>query len=406
MMFKLPFNFSKKKNPQHFLTVDIGSNSVKAFVFEIVATSKGNVASIVGIGKQNLPHGATRGGSIVDVEDVSRALSHAVQIAANAEFDVKDAIFGVGGNLVYEFMTTVRVVRTKEGPINQKEINQIIEKVNMASLEQAQNKAMEIKGSTEKNLQIITSSIIYTKLDGVPTDDLLEKVGKRLELAVYTAYVPSYHLENLQEVASNAGLDILAVGSNTYSVVKSLTYSVGKEFDGVIMDIGGGITKVGVVFSGGIVDSRCLDIGGDDFTRELSKAMDLSYMDAEHRKLEYAYGRLNESDAMLVQGYMDNLLDVWLHGIELTFQEFSGVKTFASRIYLIGGGAELPDIFEVVSKEPWSRSIPFKSPPEFSKIRVEDLSLVSDKTGKAHGMEDVVPSALSIVYFELEGLDK
>jgi hypothetical protein len=93
-----------------------------------------------------------------------------------------------------------------------------------------------------------------------------------------------------------------------------------------------------------------------------------------------------------------------LHGVELLFQEFNGVKTFAPNIYMAGGGAELPDIYEVVTKEPWSRSIPFKSPPEFTKLSMKDLPLVIDRTGKASTMGDLVPAALSLVYLELRGL--
>ena len=228
--------------------------------------------------------------------------------------------------------------------------------------------------------------------------------GKKFVLAVFTAFAPTYHLDTLQEISSKAGIDLLAVAPTLYSLVKSLSFSKNTDFDGVLMDIGGEVTEVGVVFSGGIVDTRSLDIGGNHFTHELSSNMDLSLQDAEHRKMEYSYGRLAESDALLVQGYMDNLLDIWLHGIELLFQDFVGVKTFAPKIYMVGGGAELPDIYEVTSKEPWTRSIPFKSPPEFIKLSMEDLPMVVDKTGKVHGMEDIGPASLSIVYLELEGL--
>uniref|UniRef100_A0A7C4XT57 Uncharacterized protein n=1 Tax=candidate division WWE3 bacterium TaxID=2053526 RepID=A0A7C4XT57_UNCKA len=57
-----------------------------------------------------------------------------------------------------------------------------------------------------------------------------------------------------------------------------------------------------------------------------------------------------------------------------------------------------------MSKEPWTKSIPFKSPPEFSKLSVDDMKLVEDLTGSAHSLEFVVPLALSVVYLEAKGI--
>jgi cell division ATPase FtsA len=403
-MIRLPFKLGKKKDSARFLTVDIGSNAVKVMAFEVEETEKGPVASIIGVGKKDLLEESTRGGVIVDTGDVSEALTAAVIDACNGDDDITQAIFGVSGNLSIGLMTTVRVVRGKEVPISEKELDVIFAKTYDAALEQVHNKLLETTGNPSTDVQMITSSVVYTKVDGKAVADPIGIEGQRLELAVFTSFTPTYHLNALQEVVSKANVEIMAVGSTIYSMVKSLTFSKGDDFDGVIMDIGGEVTEVGVVFSGGVVASRSLDIGGNHFTHELSSSMDLTLRDAEHKKLEYSYGRLAESDVLLVQGYMDNLLDIWLHGVELLFQEFVGVKTFAPNIYMVGGGAELPDIYEVTSKEPWTRSIPFKSPPEFSKLSMEDLPLVVDKTGKVHGMEDIGPASLSLVYLELEGL--
>src|SRR3989344_761344 len=400
---KLPMNFGKKEESSRFLTVDIGSNSVKVMAFDVEKTEKGPVAAIIGIGKRPLLEESARGGVIVDAEDVAKAVTHAASMACNGDEPITQAIFGVSGNVAYGLMTTVRVTRGSGSPISAKEVDGIFAKTYDAAHDQIQSKLLEVTGAAETAVQMVTSSVVYTKVDGQAVKEPVGMQGQKIEFAVFTSFVPAYHLDNLQEIAESAGLEVTAVGSTMYSLVKSLGYSKKADFDGVIMDIGGEMTEVGVIFSGGIVDTRSLDIGGTHFTQELSRNMDMSFQDAEHKKIEYSYGRLAESDALLVRGYMDNLLDIWLHGVELLFQEFSGVKTFAPNVYLVGGGAELPDIYEVVSKEPWAKSIAFKSPPEFSKLSMEDLKLVVDRTGKAHGLEDIIPASLSLVFLELKG---
>lgn len=299
-------------------------------------------------------------------------------------------------------MTTVRIVRGKEGPISSKELDDAYERIYNEAYNQAQNVFLEVTGDSEIDFQMITSSTVYSKLDNNLVDELLDQEGQTLELAVFTAFSPTYHLDMLSDIAKELKLNVLAISSNMYALTKSLGFSKGKDFDGVVMDLGGEVTDVGAVFRGGIVTTRSLDLGGSHFTKILSKSLDLSYVDAENRKLEYSYGRLPESDGLLMKGYIDNLLDIWLDGVELLFTEFEGVKTFAPSIYMVGGGAELSDIYDVASKEPWTKSIPFKTPPEFSKLSIEDLTLVVDKTGKVHSMEDIIPSALSVVYLELK----
>lgn len=403
-MIRLPFRFKSSKIPSKFLTVDIGSDAVKVMAFELESQEESIKAAITGVGKTDLTEESTRGGVIVDIEGVEQALDKAILSACNGGGDISDVVFGVSGTLSVGIMTTVKVVRGKREPISQREVDGVFERLHSAAYDEIQNEYMNITGDPEIEVTMVTSSVVYSKLDGNIVGDVVGKEGQVLEIAVFTAFTPNYHLEILQDLAERLGLNIVAIGSNMYSLVKSLSDKKGNDFDGVILDVGGELTDVGVVFGGGIVSTRSIDIGGTHFTKALSSHMNLSFMDAEAKKLEYSYGRLQESDELLIKGYIDNLLDTWLTGLELLFQDFTGVKTFAPKIYMVGGGAEFPDIFDVVSKEPWTKSIPFKSPPEFSKLVIEDLEHVIDKTGKGNSLENLIPAALSVIFLEAKGL--
>jgi len=89
---KLPFRLGKKKTSSRFLTVDIGSDAVKVMAFNIEESEKGSIAAITGIGRQDLLHDSTRGGIIVDVEDVSKAVSAAAASASNGEEPITGAV--------------------------------------------------------------------------------------------------------------------------------------------------------------------------------------------------------------------------------------------------------------------------------------------------------------------------
>ncbi len=403
-MIRLPFKLKSSKKPSKFLTIDIGSDAVKVMAFEVEISESGVRVSINGLGKSDLVEEATRGGVIVDIDGVEQALDKAILSACNVDEEITDVIFGVSGTLSVGIMTTVKVVRGKKDPVSSKEIDNIFDKIHSAAYDEIQNVFLGITGDPEIEVTMVTSSVVYHKLDGNNYDDVVGKTGQVLEIAVFTAFTPKYHIDILQGLADKLGLNIVAIGSNMYALVKSLASKKGKDFDGVILDVGGELTDVGVVFGGGIVATRSIDIGGTHFTKALGSHMNLSFRDSEMKKLEYSYGRLSESDGLLIKGYTDNLLDTWLTGLELLFQDFTGVKTFAPMVYMVGGGAEFPDIFDVVSKEPWTKSIPFKSPPEFSRLSLEDLGFVMDRTGRANSLDNIIPAALSIIFLEAKGL--
>ena len=96
---------------------------------------------------------------------------------------------------------------------------------------------------------------------------------------------------------------------------------------------------------------------------------------------------------------------MWLEGLKIVFTEFTGVKTFPSKVYLVGDAAELPDIQEILDKEPWTKSIAFKAPPTYTKLTLRDLQGVTDSTGTLGSLEYVMNAALSKIYLEMHGIN-
>ena len=68
---------------------------------------------------------------------------------------------------------------------------------------------------------------------------------------------------------------------------------------------------------------------------------------------------------------------------------------------MVGAGSKIPDIHEFVEKEPWTRTIPFRAPPEFSKVKLEDLPQIVDSTGEADLAEYLVTASLASIYLEM-----
>ena len=394
--------FGEQKKSSSFLACDIGSETVKCLAFSF--SNGASVAEIVGVGRAKLMHGSARAGSIIDLDEVEDAVRNAMlQAVGELDEKVTNVVFGVSGDLSFGMTTTIRVTRPTDSVISQQEVNDIFGKVYDASYDQVQNEIAEVTGMSDLEIERITSSVVYTKINGKYVKDPVGQTGQKLELALFTAYCPTYHIKALQTLAKKLRLNIVAIGSQMYALVKSLKYSKGDALDCVVLDVGGEYTQAGVVFGGGILTMRTLPIGGSHATEAISKNLGITYLDAEDKKAQYSFDKLPEEESLRVQGSLHDVMDVWLSGVEELFGDFTGVKTFAPKIYLVGGGVILPDVLNCVKNEPWTKGIPFKSPPEFSKLSLENLPKVMDATGRADVCDLLLPASLSIIYMETKG---
>ncbi len=186
-MFKLPFRKKTAKKQPKFLTLDINSSNVKCLVFY----KENGSLKIIGSGKSYLESGSVRNGVMVDFEAVVRATQEAIDIATqHVEDEVVNTIVGVTSDLCLENVTTAKITRGTEAPINEAEIENFNQKIIDSATMQVQNYYAEIKGDPDTELQMITSSIVYTKLDNSPVDNLEGRPGKIVEMALYNAFCP------------------------------------------------------------------------------------------------------------------------------------------------------------------------------------------------------------------------
>jgi cell division protein FtsA len=66
-----------------------------------------------------------------------------------------------------------------------------------------------------------------------------------------------------------------------------------------------------------------------------------------------------------------------------------------ARIYLCGGGSELPDISAVLQEGDWWRRLPFSRQPQVVSLGPADVVGLRDGTGTLSTRQDVTPMALA-----------
>jgi cell division ATPase FtsA len=401
-MLRLPF-LSKRSNPNKFFTIDVSADAVRCLAFYAEKAPEEIKLKIIGSSFQPLEQDIVRAGHIIDKAALIEVVKDSIYEASeNAEETINSVIWGITGDLCLGLTTTVRAKKGKPTVITKNTLQELHEKIREATYIQAQNQMMQTVGDADEDLEIITTATIYSAIDGNKVETLGETEGQVIESAVFNALTPTYHLKTLQEISKKTGLKIIALVPELYGLTQTIKDLSKNNTDFIVIDVASDTTNVGVVFGGGIIATKSLNIAKFHFIEGISENMGITLREAQKMLKAYMSGGLSQSENTIVQQGIQNTLDIWLKGLEMLFGEFTGVKTFASQIYITGEGSDIPDLVTAMKDEPWTKGIPFKSPPEFRKISFADLSRISDSTGKIRTAEWMPVASLATIYEELE----
>ena len=400
-MIKLPFQ-KNLGDTSKFLSLNINSRDVKCIAFYF----DNDVFKILGCGVQELPENSVRNGMVIDKESVVEGINMAVEKATEGlEDKPKKVIVGMDGGMTTGLTTTIRMKRSNNNPIKPEEIDALYSRITEASYIQAHNKVTQNTGDPEIDLDTITSIEVYLKLDDQRVATLEGQRGEVIETAMYNCFAPSFHLKSVQNVIKKAGLDILAIGSQMYSLVEWIKNPPKNSLDFVLITIAEDSTDVGIVFGGGIVSTKTLNIGYTHILDYMSNKMGLSRKDIENVLSMYKANKLSESEIPVIKNCLSEILEIWIDGLRLLFEDFSEVKTFSPKIYLTGCGTDTPDIMEAIKKEPWSKTVPFKDAPEFSTLEFSDLEKVTNLTSTNLTPDWISTAGASTIYKKVFEID-
>jgi cell division protein FtsA len=370
----------KPSNDDYILALDIGTEFVKALIAKI----EGDELKIVGVGRSRQEVSDMHSGAIADIAGVVRNCEEALADAEDqAGLQAKRVIIGIAGELVKGVTDTIRYRRPQpDRPLDDAEMEFIIEKVQERAQIKAQKQIALETGNEEVEVKLVNSALVGIHIDGYKVSNPIGFQGRDVAVQIYTAFAPMVHIGALERVADELSLELLAVAAEPFAVSRSvLGNDANSNFTAILADVGGGTTDIAVVNDGGVEGTKMFGIGGRSFTQTIASDMNLAYKDAEKLKVNIGHEQIKASVKKEVSEAIDKTLEVWIAGVELALSEFDSVDHLPNRILLCGGGSSLEALVTALNSSEWHKDLPFTKKPTVHHINPSEVIGVADTTG-------------------------
>ena len=373
--------------------LDIGTEFAKALVLTVERDAEGRlVGAVRGSSRQRQGLAHMQSGTVSDIDAVVANCRMAVDAAAGIAGRRPTAVvIGIAGELV-KGATTITTSRRDDPrrPMTDAELAGLVTRAQERGLREAEERIRLESGVDRLDVRLVHAAIVEMRIDGYPVSNPIGFTGAQVELHLFNAFAPMVHLGALQSVADALGLQLLGVIAEPYAVATCLDPGELGDAGAVFIDIGGGTTDVALVRGGGISGTKMLALGGRAFTKGLVEGLGLSFADAERAKLTIA----DDPRPGAVETLREDAR-IWRDGVELMIGDLAGGELLPGRVLLCGGGADLPQIGEVLDEDGWWERLPFARRPKVRALAPHEVIGLRDVTGSLDSRQDVTPMALA-----------
>ncbi len=252
-----------------FVGLDVGTTRIRAVVAR--KNLEGGI-DILGLG--NSASTGIRKGVVVNIDATVKAITHAVQEAERMSgVQIKSVCTGIAGGHIKSFNSR-GVIAVKHGEVSKNDVSRVIESA----------AAVNIPVGYEV-LHVLPQQFI---LDGqTEIKDPVGMSGVRLEVEVHIVTGAVSSAANITKSCVRAGLAVEDIFLEQLAASEAVLSDDEREIGVCLIDGGGGTTDMAVFNRGAVYHTAVLQIGGNNFTRDLTVGLSTPESEAEHLKLEH-----------------------------------------------------------------------------------------------------------------------
>jgi type IV pilus assembly protein PilM len=183
-------------------------------------------------------------------------------------------------------------------------------------------------------LPVTETTLDWRLIEGIPGD-------KKSSLKIFLVAIPNQVIQDYQNVAQLAGLDLYAVEAEALGLVRSLVRENKNCI--CIIDIGVQSTTINIIDKKKLIKSYSFDFAGSQLTYSIASALGLGHLQAE--ELKNKEGLTSSKEEISKTLYL--LVDPLINEVKKVLADFYiQTNIDIGEIYLTGGTSALPGLKE------------------------------------------------------------
>ncbi|MDX9883785.1 MAG: cell division protein FtsA [Prolixibacteraceae bacterium] len=338
------------RNEQIFASVDIGSTKIAAIVGK--KNEEGKI-EVIGFG-QSMSRGITRG-VILNIDEAYAAISEAVRKAEDSFGDDIEQVFvNLAGQHLKTLGTKVQKYLAPGSVVSEEDVAQMYEQVGRIPIQEGY-----------KIYQI--SPQLFTIDDEAGIMNPVGITGEKLEASFKVFIAPEQYGTNIQKCFDRAGIRVKKMVIDPVASSEVILSEDEKEAGVVLLDIGGGTTKMLVYLDNVLCYSSVIPFGGNVITHDIKEGCSILLRQAESLKTQFgqAMGDFAPEDrvvtipgisgwepkeisfkslAFIIQARMEEIIDAFCFQLEKS----GYLDKLGAGIVIAGGSSLMPNLSQLV----------------------------------------------------------
>ncbi len=335
-----------------FCGLDIGSQKLKVSLIQI----KDSKPEILGAFEH--PIYGFKDSSVSDLNEFADCINHVLnELAEKTGVRTKEIQIGLDGSFIDVRKTSTAIPLVDRG-------NKVIAATDVRKL----NKQARLLGVKMEDEVLHEMPQIYQVDDVNSATNPLGLYGRKLAVQSLIIVSNVDRVKNIFKSVNHAGYDVKNLFFGSYVSSEIVLTDDHRNKGCVLIDVGANTTSVLVFHEGRLKYIETLEMGGNDFTQEIARALSLSFELAEEIKKSYAtaiISQIQEDEEILVKresaytpikriqiynailNQVDNFVEeIYQSILRSEFYEdlYAGVK-------MIGGGALLTGLIEKIEEK-------------------------------------------------------
>lgn len=340
--------FGRKKNA---IALDLGSSYVK--VLEM--SQSRNRYVVTGFGFQKLPPEAIVDNALMNSNVIVGTIQ---ELLARHKIKTRDVVTSVSGHSV------------------------IIKKITMPSMSR-EELAESIQWEAEHYIPFNIEDV------NIDAQILTPARGDVSQMEVLLVAAKKEMINDYTSILREAGLNPLCIDVDAFAVQNmfELNYDLRPDETVVLVNIGASIININVLRNGNTAFTRDISLGGNQFTEEIQKHLNVSYEEAEALKVG---GEIMGDSQSVVPQEVENIMMGVAENVaseikrSLEFYSATSTEEHISRLYLSGGSAKVPGLTRMIEQR---TGVPVEIVNPFKRVDVPEKIL------KSSYLEQVAPMA-------------